>query len=71
MTMRSTEPGFRRVLQLPDGIMLEAVLPPMEDRSRSGRSPAPANPDAGRLLPGIGIQLVNRHGTRRLIRLDP
>ena len=69
LTMRSTEAGFERTLQLPDGILLEAVLPPIENE----------NPDEPRRLillpgasvPGVGVQLANHHGSHRLIRLDP
>jgi hypothetical protein len=73
ITMTSTEPGFRRVLQLPDGVMLEAVLPPLEDEplGAEGAPPRRLILMPGASVPGIGIQLVNRHGTRRLIHLDP
>jgi hypothetical protein len=68
ITMTSVEPGFEQVLQLPDGITLEAVLPPVETE--------PGEPRRlllmpGATIPGIGIRLANRHGARRLIRLDP
>jgi len=65
----SNEPGFTRDLIMPDGVTIERVLP----EEISG--------DAGRerrilLLPGsttpaMGVQLANRHGTRRIVRLDP
>jgi hypothetical protein len=72
ITMFSTEPGFERVLQLPDGISLEAVLP-LENEGASLESAPPRRlilmPGAS--VPGVGVQLANRHGARRIIRLDP
>ena len=68
LLMRSSEPGFERSLQLPDGIRIDKVLP---------EPPQPLDgPRQVLVLPGstpprIGILLVNRRGTRRLVRLDP
>jgi len=72
LTMHSSEPGFERVLELPQGITLEAVL-----GAENGENPAEAaTPRQLLLMPGgsapaIGVELANRHGARRLIRLDP
>jgi type II secretory pathway pseudopilin PulG len=73
ITMSSTEPGFERVLQLPDGILLEAVLPPVEngEAGPEGAPPRLLILMPGASVPGIGVQLANRHGARRIIRLDP
>jgi hypothetical protein len=73
LTMQSTEPGFQRVLQLPDGITLEGVVPVVDN---GFSEPGPAPPFRmilmpGASVPGIGVQLSNRHGARRIIRLDP
>jgi type II secretory pathway pseudopilin PulG len=68
LTLTSNQPGFTRELKLPDGITLEAVLPPL---------PVGADPVRrivlmpGASVPGIGIQMANRHGLRRIVRLDP
>ena len=64
----SNEPGFVRELKLPDGIFVEAILPPRND-----------DPDAprrvmflpGATVPGIGIQLANHRDGHRLVKLDP
>ncbi|HEX3875610.1 MAG TPA: prepilin-type N-terminal cleavage/methylation domain-containing protein [Bryobacteraceae bacterium] len=69
ISMFSNEPNSERKLHLPDGIVIQAVLPAVEGQ----------NPDQPRelvLLPGgpspsIGIVLANQHGARRLVRLDP
>ena len=68
LTLYSNEPGFRREFKVPDGIAIEAILPQ-----------ATSEPDGprrflfmpGATIPGIGIQLANRRGTRRIVRLDP
>jgi len=61
-TLYSNEPGYTRELRLPDGILIEATLPP--DTERLILMP-------GASVPGIGIQLANRRGGRRIVRLDP
>jgi prepilin-type N-terminal cleavage/methylation domain-containing protein len=68
MTLYSSDPGFKREYRLPDGISLDAVLPV---------TPEEADPVhrilllPGAAVPGIGVQLSNRHGSRRIVRLDP
>jgi type II secretory pathway pseudopilin PulG len=57
----SNDGGFARELTLPDGILLEAVQP---ETSELILLP-------GATVPGIGIQIANRHGGRRRVRLDP
>jgi hypothetical protein len=73
LTMQSTEKDFRRTLQLPDGITLEGVTP-ISDNGFGDPGPAPPfrmilMPGAS--APGIGVQISNRHGARRIVRLDP
>ncbi len=68
LSMRSTEPGFFRKLELPQGVSITHVLPEL-----------PENPDAPRsfmLYPGgtaprFGVQLVNRRNVERIVRVDP
>ena len=62
----SGDGGFTRELELPDGILLEAVLPqiPEETERRIVLMP-------GASVPGIGIQIGNRRGAHRIVRLDP
>src|SRR5437868_5384467 len=68
LTMYSNEPGFERTLKMPDGVQIEAVLPKVEDEP-DGLRRLVLMPGAP--VPGIGIQLVNRKGGRRVIHLDP
>jgi general secretion pathway protein H len=63
----SNEPGFARELKLPDGISIEAVLPPESDEEGPRR--LILLPGGG--IPAIGVQVANRHGSRRIVHLDP
>jgi prepilin-type N-terminal cleavage/methylation domain-containing protein len=65
LTAYSNEPGFERQLKMPDGISIEAVLPKTEE-SEYHLMLMP-----GGAVPGIGIQLANSRGGRRIVRLDP
>jgi prepilin-type N-terminal cleavage/methylation domain-containing protein len=68
VTMRSPDPGFIRKLDLPQGITVQAVWP---------EPPEPTDePRHFLFLPGgvpprIGIEIANRRGARRIVRLDP
>ena len=68
LTMRSSEPGFIRKLELPGGVAITHVIPE-----------APENPDAPRTfmlypagaVPRFGVALVNRRNVEKIVRLDP
>ena len=51
-----------------DYISLDAVLPAIPEEADSVRRILLL---PGAAVPGIGIQLSNRHGSRRIVRLDP
>ena len=70
LAMYSNEPGFERELKMPDGIAIEAVLPKIDDSTdmQEGRRVILL---PGATAPGIGVQIANSHGARRLIHLDP
>src|SRR5689334_5510734 len=62
MALHSIEPGFERTLQLPQGITIV--------------DPDPTATHQFILMPGgtaprMGIELKNRKGARRLVRVDP
>jgi len=65
--MRSSERGFFRKLQLPEGISIVQVLPQL-----------PENPDQkrtfllypGGTVPPLGVQLINRRNVQRVVRVD-
>jgi prepilin-type N-terminal cleavage/methylation domain-containing protein len=58
LALYANEPGFTRELKMPDGIVIEAA-------------PERLILLPGAAVPGIGIQVANRHGSRRVVRLDP
>jgi type II secretory pathway pseudopilin PulG len=68
LVLYSNEPGFKKQLNLPDGVFIEAVQPVTDADPREPRRflflP-------GATIPGIGIQLSNHHNAHRLVHLDP
>jgi type II secretory pathway pseudopilin PulG len=62
LALYSNEPGFTRELKMPDGISIDAVTP--ETAGDLILIP-------GASIPGVGVEVVNRHGSRRIVRLDP
>lgn len=70
LEMRSSERGFFRKLQLPEGVSIVQVLPTL---------PENADPDLkrnfllypGGTVPPLGLQLINRRNVQRLVRVDP
>jgi type II secretory pathway pseudopilin PulG len=64
----SNEPRSDRELKLPEGIVIEAILPKIEDDPDDARRLILM---PGATVPGIGVQIANRHGSRRIVRLDP
>ena len=66
LTLRSTEPGFLRKLEMPAGVSITHILPEM-----------PEEPDAPRVFmlypnsapPRFGIQLINRRNVERIVRV--
>jgi prepilin-type N-terminal cleavage/methylation domain-containing protein len=68
LSMRSTEAGFSRKLEMPEGVFITRVLPEL-----------PQNPDAprsfflypGGTVPRFGVALVNRRKVERIVRVDP
>lgn len=68
IVLRSAEPNFERVLELPQGVMIDAVLPPMPSDVTGVRS---VMVYPGGTAPRIGVQLTNTRGAKRIIRIDP
>lgn len=66
LMLRSSEAGFERKLAMPDGVKIEAVLPPEEGSDTRWFLVLP-----GSTPPRIGIELSNRRGARRIVRVDP
>ncbi len=68
LNLYSNDPNFNRELKMPEGIQIDAVLPKVQDDPEEARSLILM---PGASVPGIGIQLANHRGGKRLIRLDP
>jgi type II secretory pathway pseudopilin PulG len=68
LALYSNEAGFTRELKMPAGVTIEAVLPKVPDEI-DGLRRLILMP--GATVPGIGIQLASRRGSRRIVRLDP
>jgi hypothetical protein len=66
--MRSSEPGFERTMQMPDGISIVQVLPQLPDSPDLKRN-FPLYP--GGTVPAFGLQLINRRNVQRVVRVDP
>ncbi len=69
LLVRSAEPGFVRELELPEGVTIARIAPEVQGLD-------PANPRTFFVYPGgsaprIGVELVNRRGSRRFVRVDP
>jgi prepilin-type N-terminal cleavage/methylation domain-containing protein len=68
LEMRSSEPGFYRKMQMPEGVSIVQVLPALPD-----------DPDVtrnfllypGGTVPPLGVQLINRRSVQRMVRVDP
>ena len=71
LEMRSTERGFYRRLQLPEGVSIVQVLPalPEEEADPSRRRDFLLYP--GGTVPPIGLELINRRNVQRVVRVDP
>jgi hypothetical protein len=67
MRMYSSEPGFERSLELPEGVKVESVLPEADE----AQDPRTFLVQPGGVAPRVGVGLVNRRGTRRIVRVDP
>ena len=70
IVLYSGEPGYQRELKMPDGVKIEAVLPKIEE-SEDQQDDRRLLLLPGATVPGVGVQLANQHGSRRIIRLDP
>ncbi len=68
IVLRSTEAGFERRLDLPQGVTLEKILPAGFANTALPRA---VMIYPGGTVPGIGVQIGTSLGRRRLIRIDP
>jgi prepilin-type N-terminal cleavage/methylation domain-containing protein len=64
----STTPGFERRLEMPDGVRIVSVQPPLANDTGDARI---FFVYPGGTVPRIGVELVNRKGARRMVQIDP
>lgn len=69
LEMRSSEPGFFRRMELPDGISIVQILPQLPQQDPEGKRDFLLYP--GGTVPPLGVQLVNRRNMQRIVRVDP
>jgi prepilin-type N-terminal cleavage/methylation domain-containing protein len=69
LSMRSTDPSFARTLAMPDGITILQIHPPLPNGVEATARTFYVFP--GGTIPRIGIEVANRRGARRIIRVDP
>jgi prepilin-type N-terminal cleavage/methylation domain-containing protein len=70
LEMRSSEPGFYRKLELPEGVSIVQVFPQLPEDSDLGlKRDFLLYP--GGTVPPLGLQLINRRNVQRLVRVDP
>ena len=68
LSLSSSEAGFTRKLSMPDGVKIVAVWPklPEEDDQPRRFLLLP-----GSTVPRLGVEIANRKGARRIVRVNP
>ena len=66
--LRSTEPGYERKLEMPAGVTIVSVLPPLPQETGEPRR---FMLYPGGTIPSFGVELSNRKGAGRIVRIDP
>ena len=69
LSLYGSDSGFSSELKLPNGITLEKVFPADAEEQADAARHIILIP--GATIPAIGVQFANRHGGRRIVRLDP
>jgi prepilin-type N-terminal cleavage/methylation domain-containing protein len=78
LEMRSTEAGFFRRLELPEGVSITRVFPslpqpvlPQPDLPEAAEWPRNFLLYPGGTVPRFGVQLINRKNVQKIVRVDP
>ena len=69
LLVRSPEPGFLKELELPEGITMARIVP--EAIGADPALPRTFFVYPGGTAPRIGVELRDRRGSRRFVRVDP
>jgi hypothetical protein len=67
--MRSMDPTFTRTLAMPEGVTIVRVHPVPPDGTEETARVFYLYPAGS--VPRIGVEIANRRGTRRIVRVDP
>ena len=70
IAMHAPDPKpYSRTMQMPEGVTIVRIHPPMANGAEEPARPFFLYP--GGTVPRIGIELANRRGVRRIVRVDP
>ena len=69
LTLRSSEPGFERRIELPQGVAILSIQPELAEPNDSAPRQFALYP--GGAPPRLAVELGNRRKSRRIVRLDP
>jgi prepilin-type N-terminal cleavage/methylation domain-containing protein len=70
IAMQAPDPKpYARSMQMPEGVTIVRVHPPMQNGAEEAARAFFVHP--GGTVPRIGIELANRRGVRRIVRVDP
>src|SRR3954447_21713515 len=66
--LRSSDPGFQRRLDMPQGISIAKIHPELPSHEETTRSYVLY---PGGTIPRFGVEIINHKGARRIVRVDP
>ncbi len=69
IAMRTPDASFVKEMSLPEGITIERILP--EAMGVDENTPRRFLIFPGGVMPRVGVELVNRRGVHRIVRIDP
>jgi prepilin-type N-terminal cleavage/methylation domain-containing protein len=68
VTVRGDQTASSRILEMPEGVKIIAIHPLRQDQEETARSVVVY---PGGTVPPIGLEVENRRGMRRIVRVDP
>lgn len=68
LEMLSPEPGFTRKISMPEGVKIAKIYPEVQGTDERARSLVLY---PGGSVPRFGLEIHNRRGNRRIVRIDP
>ncbi len=69
LALRSPDGLFVKEMSLPEGVTIEKILPEIQQPDENAPRRFLIYP--GGVIPRFGVQLLNRRGVRRIVRVDP